>query len=245
MSHSLPPIHLNDYQDAEIADYRALVEQAILGLIFGLLSPLALVSPILLVMALFGIFFSIWAIRRIKKNPPAMLGRKPAVIGLTLSLLFFAASPTDFFVYRHIIYDEARPYADMWLKYLLDNQPQKAIQLTNAPESKKPALNSSSDDDSSDAKTQQDLEGFVANPLVRTLLALGPRAQVRFYQYGDQAHDKNKDVVAFVYAITFDDAGERKSFFVNVVLHRTKYSSDNIVWVVSGTKGGVKPEGWQ
>ena len=42
---SVPDVHITDPQDAELAAYRALAGQAVLGLIFGLLAPLALVDP--------------------------------------------------------------------------------------------------------------------------------------------------------------------------------------------------------
>ncbi len=79
MRPSVPDVHITDPEDAELAAYRALAGQAVLGLIFGLLSPLVLVDPLLwsLFPAL-GVILSGWALRRIKKSD-SLTGRKMAL----------------------------------------------------------------------------------------------------------------------------------------------------------------------
>ena len=103
MPRNLPPIHITDPQDAQLAEYRAVAGQAVLGLIFGLLSPVALIDPMLWVVPLLGVFFSVWALRRINKYAPAMIGRKAALVALALSLLFAAAAPADWLIYRKMV----------------------------------------------------------------------------------------------------------------------------------------------
>ena len=70
MRPSVPDVHITDAEDAELAAYRALAGQAVLGLIFGLLAPLALVDPLLWGIPALGVLLSGWAIRRIKKSDP-------------------------------------------------------------------------------------------------------------------------------------------------------------------------------
>ena len=49
-------------------------------------------------------------------------------------------------------------------------------------------------------------------PLQRTLLALGPKATVRYYGCGGQAATEEAEIVDLVYAITYDDPqGKRPS----------------------------------
>jgi hypothetical protein len=45
MRPSVPDIHITDSQDAEFAAYRALPSQAVVGLLLGLLSPVAWLDP--------------------------------------------------------------------------------------------------------------------------------------------------------------------------------------------------------
>ena len=89
-------------------------------------------------MPVLGFFLSWWALRRIRKSASAMAGRKMAMAGLALSLLFLAAAPTDWLVYRWMIRDEARQFSGLWFKYLTQDEPQKAFQLTEPPQSRRP-----------------------------------------------------------------------------------------------------------
>ena len=82
------------------------------------------------------------------------------------------------------------------------------------------------------------------SPLVRTLLALGPKAQVGFYRTVGQSHNNDRDEVDQLYAVTYEEDGERKSFFVSVHLQRTKLSDGAASWRIISTQGGVRPEGW-
>jgi hypothetical protein len=244
MPRSLPPVHITDPQDAQLAEYRALAGQAVLALIFGLLSPVALIDPLLWAVPLLGLLFSVWALRRIKRYAPAMIGRKAALSALALSLLFAAAAPADWLLYRKLVGDEARQVADLWFRCLLDDQPQKAHQLTMAPQFRQPLGNKPWDFYRGNPRWRQALEDYVQLPLIRTLLALGPRALVRFYQTAGQARDNENDAVDLLYAVTYEESGERKSFFVSVRLLRTKLASGGADWRIQQTDGGVKPEGW-
>ena len=93
-------------------------------------------------------------------------------------------------------------------------------------------------------KGRQDLEKFTALPVVRALLALGPRAQFRFYDFSDQIHEDENDRVDLIYAVTYEESGERKSFFVLVYALRTKLADDRAVWRILSVEGGVRPEGF-
>lgn len=70
--------------------YRALSKSAVLCLILGLLSFLALMSPVLLVLPAAGIVVGILSLSQLRRYPAELSGRPLAVIGLTLSLLLLA-----------------------------------------------------------------------------------------------------------------------------------------------------------
>ena len=60
MRPSVPDVHITDPHDADLAAYRALAPQAVAGLIFGLLAPLAMVDPLLWALPALGTIFSVW-----------------------------------------------------------------------------------------------------------------------------------------------------------------------------------------
>lgn len=243
MRPSVPEVHISDPRDAEFAAYRALAPQAVAGLIFGLLAPLALIDTLLWLMPALGLFFSCWALRRIKKNAPALTGRGMAMAGLTISLLIAVAAPTEWLVYRWRVRDEARQFSALWFRYLVQDEPQKAHQLTMPPQRRLPFDNRLWDFYRNNPRPREALKGYVSSPTVRALLALGPRSQVRFYDTAGQSRTDNDDLVEQLYAVTYEEDGERKSFFVAVRMLRPKLSGGKSGWRIISAEGGVLPKG--
>jgi hypothetical protein len=245
MPHSLPPLRLTDPEESNLAQSRRVVAQAVAGLIFGLLSPLVLFEPAFCFAPVLGVIFGVWALRRIRRGDSSLTGRKGALLGIALSLLFGAGAMTDRLVSREMARAEAEPVGEAWLRHLLENQPQKAHQLTLPPSSRAPRDDRLWNVYRNDPALRADLEASVAGRLARTLLALGPRAYVRFYQAADHIHDEDGNYVTLYYAVTYEDAGEKKSFFVQLALLRTNDVADRGEWRVIGSEGGVKPAGWK
>jgi hypothetical protein len=244
MRPGVPDVHITDAEDAQLAAYRPLAGQAVLGLIGGLLAPLAMIDPLMWAVPVFGLVFSWWALRRIRRYAPAMAGRGMALCGLFLSVLFLATASSEWLAYRAIVRREARQFAPLWFRYLAQDEPQKAHQLTMPPAFRQPlddrlwAAYRKSDD------LREGLQSFVGNPLVKTLLALGPKAQVRFYRSAGQARDRNNDLIDLTYAVTYEEEGEKKSFFVSVQMMRIKMPAGGADWRILKTEGGVRPAGW-
>jgi hypothetical protein len=77
------------------------------------------------------------------------------------------------------------------------------------------------------------LESFVRAPVVRTLLALGPQASIRFYDTVDQQGDEgNRDIVRQRYAVTYEEEGEKKTFFVDVQMMRQELADRTAGWSI-------------
>ncbi len=243
MRPSVPDVHISDPRDSEYAGYRALAGQAPAGLIFGLLSPLALIDPLLWIMPAAGLFFSVWALRRIKRNPSALAGRRLAAVGLTLSLLMSVAAPTEWIAYRVRIARQARQFSSLWIDYLTEGQPHKAHQLTLPPRRRPPLDDHLWGFYRNDPRQRESLENYTKIPAVRALLELGPRAWVRFYDTVSQSRANNRDLVEQLYAVTYEEEGQRKSFFVDVRTMRPKSAAGGSGWRVVGAEAGVRPEG--
>ena len=145
------------------------------GLLFGLLAPLAMLSSVFWLVPAIGLFFGDWALRRIKRDPAALTGRKLAWAGLSLSLLFVVAAPTDWLVYRRIVRNEARQFSTLWFRYLTHDEPQKAHQLTLPPQARQPLGDNLWAFYRNNPRSRQALEGYVKTPLVRTLLGVGAK----------------------------------------------------------------------
>jgi len=177
-------------------------------------------------------------LRRIQRDPLALTGRRLAWVGLSLSLLVAAAAPTDWLIYRRIVRDEARQFSSLWLRCLTHDEPHKAHQLITPPQNRQPLNDHLWNYYRNNPRSRQSLEGYVQIPLVRTLLALGPRAVVRFYETAGQTQEDDIDVVEEVYAVTYEEEGETKSFFVVVQTLRMKLADGHADWLIGETKVG-------
>lgn len=240
MPRSLPPVQLGESQDLELAHYRVLTGQVVVGFIFGLLSPAALLDPMLWFLPPLGLFFCVWALRRIKTNPSAMAGRKRALFGLTLSLISLVAAPTEWYAYRYILQQQARQVADTWFKALVDNRPTMANSLMPTPRKGAPAP--SSPKAGQPHKYAQDAIAGV--PAATALLAMGSRARVRFYQTEEHNCRGYLDVISFIYAVTYEEKDEKKSFFVSVSVERDASPPGPPQWHIARTVSGYRPPGF-
>ena len=203
-----------------------------------------MVDPLLWALPALGTIFSVWGLRRIRSRKGELIGRKLAWPGLILSLLFLALAPADLLAYRWMIRSEARQFSALWFRYLSQEEPQKAFQLYQSPQFRQPLDDRLWDYYRHTPQQRDALNKFVKLPVVRTLLALGPKAQVRFYQTGGEGREDDNDWVDQYYAATYEEQGERKSFFVLVHMSRQKLGNGQAGWRILNAEGGVRPEGW-
>jgi hypothetical protein len=242
MRPSVPDVHITDGSDADFADYRPFVWQAIASVLFGLASPAAFLHYGFLFVPALGAFFGVWAIKRIGKDATGLSGCKTAWLGLSISLVFLAAAPTDAVAYRRVVADEARQFSNLWLQFLTRDEPQKAYQLTLPPQGRQPLDARLWDSYRHNLRLRADLETYTTQPAVRALLAMGAKAQVRFYQTANVAQENDGDYVSQWYAVTYEEEHERRSFFVLVSMQRVRLASGGADWrILQATVG--KPEG--
>jgi hypothetical protein len=237
-----PRLSLPEAEEAQAVGYQAVSGLAVLGLLFGLLSPLALLAPAFWLAPLVGIALGLMALARIAQEAPALIGRKAALAGLLLSVVFAAAAPTQWFTYRWLVRREAGVFAMAWFDMLRQREPHKAHQLTDYPTSRRPLDDSLWDYYTNDWPLCQEIRGYVEQPLVRTLLALGNRAEARLYQTENQAIGGDGDLVRQVYAVTYQEQGAKKTFFVRMDLERVGIRQQRqSAWRVQHAEGGIRP----
>jgi hypothetical protein len=246
MSETLPAHpRLTDPLDAQLAQYRGLSAAAVAGLILGLLGPVALIDPVLWAVPLLGILVNGWALRRIARRSPALTGGRAALAGLILSTLLSAAAVSDWLAHRWLLRREARQFALQWFELLAQGQPQKAYQLVLSPSYRRPFDGKLWDFYRESTHWRAELEDYVSQPVVRALLALGPKAQVRCYQTEGQWPEEARHHLAQVYAVSYDQAGRQETFFVRLELQRVKLAGGRANWRLVRAEGGIRPAGWQ
>jgi hypothetical protein len=207
-----------------------------------LLSLLALAAPLLWAVAIVALIVNLKALERIAANAPALLGRKAALAGLAFSVIALCAAPADWIVYRASVRQESRRFAELWFEQLRADRPHRAHQLTVEPTSRD-VLGDQLWDAYRDEMARSMLRQFVARPEVRTLLALGDKATVRFYATESQWRDGERDQVYQTFAVTFPDSDGLKTFFIGLLLQRqVDLPTGHAYWHIARTAGGVKPK---
>ncbi|NQT37619.1 MAG: hypothetical protein HQ581_09030 [Planctomycetes bacterium] len=240
--HSQHPSRFSDAAEADLAEYRSVSGIAVAGLVFGVLSLGAMVDPLAWILPLVGILFCATALVHIAGSDRSLIGRKAALVGLALSVTFGTAGPVELFCSRWLVRREARQFAEAWFEYLRQGEPHKAHQLTLPLADRLPL------DDSLWLEYQQglrlDLKEELKKPLVRSLLHLGDQAQVRFYQTTMQDRTGNRDRLEMVYAVTYPEGEEKKSYLVSVRLERREIEhTTRAGWHIIGADGGIRRPG--
>lgn len=240
----LKSAHLSESPEAEAFEqYRSVSGLAIFGLFLGLLSLFALTGPSGWPVPVVAIIICVAALWRIRLKAETMIGRKAAICGLVLALLFGATAVSQWFANRWLVERQARGIATAWFDLLADDQPLKAHQLSLIPGERKPLDGPLLHVYQRGPKLREELDKFLGEPLIRTLLALGKKADIRFYKCGGIWGPPGKENVQEIYSISFDDEqGKRKTFFATVLLRRFPPDQpEKINWVIASSEGGVSP----
>jgi hypothetical protein len=232
-----------DPQDAELTQYRVVSGLAVTGLILALFTPLAWAHPMLWAIPAIAIVVSLVALIRIAGAAPALIGRKAAVAGLTLSVLCGSTACSEWFTFRRLIDREARQFAGRWFELLRNGEPHKTHQLSEDPESRLPLDEKLWDHYALGTESRSKLEGYLQRPEIRSLLALGGEAQVRYYDTERIYRDYGDNAVVQVYAVTCQQRGEKTSYFVRLAMKRRPLpKTGHTYWEMLRFESGIRPD---
>lgn len=236
----------SDLAQRQMAQYRPVCGLAVAALIVSILSPLAFFHPVLCVVPLIAAVLAAVSLWQIARAESGLAGRSLSVVALNLALFCAVAAPVRTLVFYQMIDQEARRFARQWFDLLRDNQPHEAHQLTAPPQGRLPLDERLWNTYLSDSLAHENLDSFVNRPGVRQLLALGHKALVRYYDTESFWHEAGTDRVKQIYAVTYDDQGEKKTFFLAVYLARhVLQESGQADWEVAHAEGGVRPSGYR
>jgi hypothetical protein len=230
----------------ELPEYRSVSGAAIVGLVLSLLSPLALIRPILVGIPIAAGIVCVVALLRIRAAGGNRIGTTPAMIGLGLACLFAAAAPAQIIAYNRALHARARPIAQAWLELLQRREPHMAHQLTKPDLTRQALTDSLWSYYARDEAAGRELQEFVENPAVKLLLTLGDDAQIRFYEpYAVIRMTSSSHLVTQHFAVTYEDpAAGRTSFFVAVELERRDPGTGSgEQWRILDFAGGARPVG--
>jgi len=227
--------------DPEINDFQTVERWAVAGLILALVSPLAMLGSVYWLVPAVALLVNIVALVRLNRDT-THFGRNAALAGLALSVFFAVAPLAQLAANYAILAPQAKPIADQWFKYMQENSPEKALMLKFAPDARQPFDENLWTFYRRDGSAKDDLVKFVNEPLARTLLALGTKADVRFFGISGVGSDGERALVAYDYSVTYPAPDGKQTFFVRITVERKPTKRPDVnPWRVYGYQGGIDP----
>jgi hypothetical protein len=220
--------------DDNLGEYQAVSGLAIAGLLLGLASILTLVHLLFILIAAAAVVVNALALRRIAVASPELVGRKAALVGLALSLIFGISAPIERGFRRHALRAESMKIAEEWFNGLRDNQPEISHRLTQRPITAaaraQPALKTYING----GLPFESLQKFVHESPIELLLRLGKQAHVRWYENEETWFEQESEGVRDFYVITVGKGPQAVSFFILLGTTRSRdLATGDLQWQVT------------
>lgn len=201
----------------ESGRYQRISGLAVFGLLVGALSALALEHLAFLFVPMIAIAINWRALGKIRDLAPHLSGRRLALAGLAMSLIFGISGLLIPAVQFRADRYQALQVARGWFEALRDNRPDVAHQWTLARwlRVKEGDYVPSHYANHSGKKA---MSRFLTQPTVRALLNLGKQARVSYYANLDRSAEDQKRTVVDAYAVTVLQRGERVSFLLKLTV---------------------------
>jgi hypothetical protein len=229
--------HVGDSREEELAKYRPVSGAAVAALLLGISSPLAFIGPLLWAAPVMGVSIALLALVQLDRAEQPRAGRKAAVLGLVLSIVFGVAAPVETITSRWWLSRESAATADQWFELLARGQPEMAYQLT-LPPAARPLLNGKREAESDNPDERRELDNYIAGPLVKKLLALGEQARPRYGETAALRDHNGQPQIWLIYQVTSDEHGTPSSFYVLLVLERSVQPETGLArWQIMRTAG--------
>ena len=237
------------FESAETTDgveeYRSLCGYAIPCLVCGLVSPILFLSAMWAPVPIAAILLAWLTFRRVRKSEGGLTGQKFAWIGCVVALFCLAAAPAQWYTHRRLVRLEARQFTDLVLESLKQEDIGEYNRLMRPPFSRGRGTVGSVNlaDLIPNQFAREDFTSAMSDPTLKVLLNLRGRWNYVLYATEAQFVDsQERDVIYECYAINWDDHGETRTFFVDVVAIRTEsLTHGKAGWHLMRLAGGVKP----
>jgi hypothetical protein len=241
-----------------VAEYRTLCVPSLLALLFGLLTPLILISWGFVFLPILTLLLAFYALYLIASSDGMRFGRPLAWTAIFIAICFVVANFFLWEAYKGRMIREAIEFAGSYFDLIARDKDDPEIDILTIRDMRSAYWHRSvaSTEDrwkamEKDQFGQEDLSGTTGDITLRTLMELGTGAVATYYKVKSYIYDKgrNQDYVTLVYAVTYENAGkEKETFFLDITVKRTQNEDSTTVanqkkkmggWSVEGMKGPV------
>jgi len=198
-----------------LPQYRSVSPVAILALVLGLASPLALVNPTLLAIPLAGVVVAVVAMRRIDANAELLSGKGMALVALFLAVFFLVYTPARMWTRFQVLKGHATQLSDALVELLHEGKTYEAHQLSQ--------LKLAAPDPSREISTEltgEDLRRFKELEIIRKIESLDRKFSYRLDGFESTPGSRSADLLSARYVMMPDPSTRRDSFPLWVVMSR-------------------------
>jgi hypothetical protein len=169
-----------DYVELESGDstYHSVSALAVLALVLGLLAPLAFVHVLLWTIPIVGAALSAIAFIRIDRSEGALIGRKAALVGLVLSLLFGSCAIAYVTTHRLWLARRAERVAERFFALLSEGKTYAAHQLWADPQYRFLLSDDYEALYAEHPQAEENRQIFLKREVVKDLIDLGKNAEI-------------------------------------------------------------------
>ncbi len=200
--------YMVELPEDDLETYRTLTPWALVSLLLGLLSALALLSPLLWILPLGAVVSAGIALSAIHAYAPRIIGRNLALVGLALGLIFGVTAPTRLASRDYWLKVRAKQAVDEWLAFLNHGEGEKAYMVSVSQFFRQPLDASLAHAIQSEPETQRQYNDYLSHPDIKALLDARGTIQVISREATVVEPENNNDVVACKYEIHLQHDGQ-------------------------------------
>jgi hypothetical protein len=223
-----------------IKEYRALSVLAMLALVLGLLSGVAVFAPILSVFALVALAVGSYALWHLHVNSDRLSGRWMAIAPLILAPLFLGWGFSREFSRRELFVGHAREFSDDFLSILNRNEPFFAHQLKVAKKHRLDPQMNFQIAYQGDEHATSEYERFIGSSPCKEIMAAAPNARFHYEEFFRYRHAGLTDGVTLQYTYETPTSG-KTPFWVTIKREYSNYTG-TADWQIMDVSM-VKPRG--
>ena len=195
---------------------------AVVALVAGLASAVAMISPMLWSVAGAALVLCVVVKIHLSHHRGNLGGSQLATIGLALSLIFVTAAPARQFLRQWNIRQQSADVGSEWLHYLIRKEPYNAYESMRPVSMRRPLSSQLEWQYTADKNEAQAYSYFLNNPLVKAISLLPPRVQVRHYETEKvETSSEGADIISDVFALTWQGKDNKpQSMLVRLEIER-------------------------
>lgn len=192
---------------------------AIVTLLLGLVSALALFNLLFWVFPLVTVALGAMSLASLARNPER-IGRKAAWVGVLLAVLFGAWAVSRHFSRQAWLLDQARRNADVWLELVCQEKLQEAHQL-HLHENQRMKEEATLDEFyASREEARIDYKSFYSTPPLNEFILVASQATVNFEGLDAYIPDEHEDNLLLRYSAEYQEGGQPKKLEMRLVMRR-------------------------